>query len=295
MMLRALTWISLWICRLLAFGPRPLLRAVVWLVGGLAFRLGGHRRRVALTNLRLCFPDWEEQRRHELAKRHVMLYARAFFERFEIWFGSPERLRRRVRIVGMEHFTAHRGCPVIILAPHFLGLDAGGVRLQLECHFASVFAHQSNPVLDEWTLRGRTRFNDPLIISRQQGMTPIARCLKRGVPIYFLPDMDLGPRDAVFAPFFGVSAATVTSVVRLARITGATVVPLVTRMTEQGYEARFHPGWQHPDDESVESLAEGVSRMNRFIEQRILEMPEQYLWTHRRFKTRPPGEPSVYG
>ena len=295
MMLRLLTWIGLWICRLLAFGPRRLLRAVATLVGVLAFRFGGHRRHVTLTNLRLCFPDWDEQQRRELARRHVMLYARAFFERFEIWFGSAQRLSRRVAIVDIEHFTAHQGKPVIILAPHFLGLDAGGVRLQLECHFASVFAHQSNPVLDEWTLRGRTRFNDPLIISRQQGMTPIARCLKRGVPIYFLPDMDLGPRDAVFAPFFGVSAATVTSVVRLARITGATVVPLVTRMTEHGYEARFYPGWQHPDDESVETLLEGVTRMNRFIEQRILEMPEQYLWTHRRFKTRPPGQPSVYG
>jgi KDO2-lipid IV(A) lauroyltransferase len=292
---RFLTWIGLWACRWLAFGPRPLLRAVAWLVGNLAFATARHRRHVALTNLRLCFPQWDESRRRVVVRRHMVLYARAFLERFEIWFGDAQRLRRQVRIVDMEHLVAHDGRPVILLAPHFVGLDAGGVRFQLERRFASVFAHQSNSMLDEWTLRGRSRFNDPLIISRQQGMTSIARCLKRGVPIYFLPDMDLGPRDAVLAPFFGVPAATVTSVVRLSRMMDAVVVPLVTRMTDEGYEARFYPGWTHASDGGEESLVEGVTRMNRFIEQRILEMPEQYLWTHRRFKTRPPGEPSVYG
>jgi KDO2-lipid IV(A) lauroyltransferase len=126
-------------------------------------------------------------------------------------------------------------------------------------------------------------------------MTTIARWLKRGVPLYFLPDMDLGARDAVFAPFFGEPAATVTSVVRLSRMLGATVVPLVTRMTDGGYEARFYPGWQHPNDDQQETLEQAATKMNQFIEQRIAEMPEQYLWTHRRFKTRPPGMASVYG
>ena len=290
-----LTFVALWTCRALSFGPRPVLRGVAKLTAGLAFRFADHRRSIALTNLQICFPEWTQKQRLDCAKRHFYFYIRAFLERFEIWFGSPKRLRQRVRIVGIDYFKVHEGRPVIILAPHFLGLDAGGVRFQLEHQFASLYAHQSNPLLDAWTLKGRTRFNGSVILSRQQGMTVLARWLKRGVPIYFLPDMDLGLRDSVFVPFFGVPAATVTSVVRLSRLFGAVVVPLITRLTEDGYEARFYPGWTHPDDDAQETVHEGVARMNRFIEERILEAPEQYLWTHRRFKTRPEGTPSVYG
>jgi len=292
---RFVTWIGLWICRAIAFGPRRLLHAIAWGLGRFAYIFATDRRHVAMTNLRICFPRWTAQKRREVAKAHFYFYARAFLERFEIWFGAEERLRKRVTISGMSHFTAHEGQPIIILAPHFLGLDAGGVRFQIERQFASMYSRQSNPVLDDWTRRGRTRFNDPLILPRHQGMTTIARWLKRGVPLYFLPDMDLGARDAVFAPFFGEPAATVTSVVRLSRMLGATVVPLVTRMTDGGYEARFYPGWQHPNDDQQETLEQAATKMNQFIEQRIAEMPEQYLWTHRRFKTRPPGMASVYG
>ncbi|MEN9772431.1 MAG: hypothetical protein RJA58_1074 [Pseudomonadota bacterium] len=294
-MSRLLTLLVLWGCRLLAFGPRPLLRLVANGLGALTYRLATSRRAIAATNLRICFPNWTQGKQEEIARRHFVCYARAFLERFEIWFGSEARLSARVALKDIHHLEAFAGRPVIILAPHFLGLDAGGVRLQLDRQFASMYSQQSNPVLDDWTRRGRSRFNDPLLVSRQHGMTPLVRALKRGMPLYFLPDMDFGPRDAVFAPFFGEPAATVTTVVRLARSLGAAVVPLVTRMTEDGYEARFYPGWRHPNDDAEETIADGVARMNQFIEARILEMPEQYLWTHRRFKTRPPGAAPVYG
>ena len=291
----AVTWALLWVCRLISFGPRWLLHAAARIVGWLAFHGVAHRRRIADVNLRLCFPTWSDDERRRVVREHFECYARAFLERFEIWFCTLTRVKNRVQIVGMEHFVAHEGKPIIILAPHFLGLDAGGIRFQLERQFASMYAHQSNPVLDAWTRRGRTRFNDPVILSRRQGMSVLARTLKRGTPIYFLPDLDFGRRDAVFAPFFGEPAATVTSVVRLSRAFGAVVVPLVTRMTDVGYEARFYPGWTHPDDDAQETLTEGVTRMNRFIEERILESPAQYLWTHRRFKTRPAHKAPVYG
>ena len=294
-MRRLLTWMTLWCCRLLAFAPRPLLRIVATLLGQLSYRLAGSRRAIALANLKICFPQWQPAQRERIARQHFVCYARAFLERFEIWFGSEARLRRRVELRDLSHLEAFADRPVIILAPHFLGLDAGGVRLQLERQFASMYSQQSNPVLDDWTRRGRSRFNDPLLVSRQHGMTPLVRALKRGLPLYFLPDMDFGARDAVFVPFFGEPAATVTTVVRLARSLNAAVVPLVTQMTTNGYEARFYPGWLHPDDDNQETIADGVARMNRFIEARILEMPEQYLWTHRRFKTRPNGAAPVYG
>jgi KDO2-lipid IV(A) lauroyltransferase len=129
------------------------------------------------------------------------------------------------------------------------------------------------------------------LIRRSEGIIRLAKLVKKGIPAYFLPDMDLGSRDAVFADFMGQKAATVTSLVRLAQLTQATVVPMVTWMEETGYRARLYPGWRHPKDED---LLLGVQRMNDFIAERVREAPEQYLWTHRRFKTRPPGEPSVY-
>lgn len=294
-MIRIATWLGLWACRLIALGPGFLRTGVIGLLGWLAFRFSAHRRDIAMANLRLCFPQWSEARRMEVARRHFQFYARAFIERFAVWFGSQQRIRRMVELRGLEHLQAAGDRPVIVLVPHFLGLDAGGMRLVLERRLVSMYANQSNPVLNAWILRGRTRFNDPVVVPRQEGMRTLVKWLKRGLPLYFLPDMDFGPRDAIFVPFFGVPAATVTSVVRLSRALNAVVVPLVTEMTPSGYVARLYPGWQHPDDDATETLAQGVEKMNRFIEARILEHPEQYLWTHRRFKTRPPGAAPVYG
>ena len=294
-MMQTMTWIGLWCCRLIAIGPGFLREGVIWLLSLLAFRFSVRRREIAMTNLRLCFPDWTESRRRQVAQKHFHFYVRAFIERFAVWFSSPQMIRRMVALHGLEHLQAAEGRPVIVLAPHFLGLDAGGMRLSLERRLVSMYANQTNPVLNAWILKGRTRFNDPVVVPRQQGILTLVKWLKRGLPLYFLPDMDFGPRDAVFVPFFGVPAATVSSVVRLSRALNAVVIPLVTEMTPSGYVARFYPGWQHPDDDAVETIAQGVEKMNRFIEARILERPEQYLWTHRRFKTRPPGAAPVYG
>jgi KDO2-lipid IV(A) lauroyltransferase len=249
------------------------------------------RRRVARVNLRLCFPHWSEAQRRAVARGHFRYFMRSFFDRFIFWYGTPERIRRLCRLEGMEHFEPHRGRPVIVLAPHFVGLDAGGIRLSLEAQCASMYAAQKSRVLTEAMTQGRMRFNEGRMLLRTEGLRPAVKALREGLPFYFLPDMDLGARDAVFVPFFGVSAATVTSVARLARITGAAVVPLVTTMTDDGYVARFYPAWQ---DFPGEDLTAATRRMNAFIEERVLEMPAQYLWSHKRFKTRPPGEAKPY-
>jgi KDO2-lipid IV(A) lauroyltransferase len=187
---------------------------------------------------------------------------------------------------------------VIILAPHFVGLDAGGIRFSMLMHAISMYSHQKNKVLDAAILQARSRFNKPILLSRQDGMRPAVRAMRRGLSFYYLPDMDFGARDAAFVPFFGVDAATITAPARLARITKARVVPCVTRMTKDGYEARWYPAWDDfpdADDDSPATLARAARRMNAFIEERIAEMPEQYLWTHKRFKTRPGGEGKFYG
>ncbi len=271
--------------------PSPLLEWFGRSLGLLAYGLAGRRRQIATTNLRLCLPHLSESARRAIVRDHFACYGRSFIERFIVWNESAERIQQLIRVEGIEHFNQLRGKPVILLAPHFLGLDAGGVRFQLETRFVSMYSKQSNPVLDEVTLRGRSRFNDPILISRQDGLRAAVRLLKSGIPFYFLPDMDLGPRDAVFAPFFGVPAATVTSVSRLCKMTGATVLPLVTTLEPRGYVLRIYPAWN--TFQELDDLA-AATYMNHFIEQRVLEAPAQYLWTHKRFKTRAPGEPSFY-
>lgn len=288
----AFAWLGVQLLRAIALLPLPAVRWIGARAGDLAWRLAAERRRVALTNLRLCLPDWSEARRVEVARGHFRCFVASFFERFIVWYASPERIRAVVELRGLEHYEPYRGKPVIFLAPHFVGIDAGGVRLQMEVGGASLYANQKSRVLTRVMTRGRSRFGGARMLLRNEGLRPAVRLIRQGVPFYFLPDMDLGPRDAIFVPFFGVPAATVVSVARLAQMTGAVVIPFVTRMTQTGYVAQAWPPWtDFPGDD----LEAATRRMNAFIEQRVLEMPEQYLWTHKRFKTRPPGEPGVYG
>lgn len=286
-----LVGLGLSLASLLGRLPFRLRRGLGAVLGTVLYALAAPRRRVAESNLRLCFPDWTEAAIRQVSRAHFRAYACAFLDRFEVFTCGEHLLTARVVIEGREHLDALGTGRIIILAPHFLGLDAGGVRIQIERQIVSLYSDQSSPRLNDWILRGRARFNAPTLISRREGIGRLARLVKKGQTAYFLPDMDFGERDAVFASFFGQPAATVTSLVRLAQMTGASILPMVTRLTPTGYEARFYPPWSH---EPTEPIAHGVARMNQFIEARVLESPAQYLWTHRRFKTRPEGFAPVY-
>ena len=284
--------LALRLLRALSAVPHRWLVVLGNLLGTVLYGLAAPRRRIARTNLRLCFPHLTEEERNAISRQHFRYFARSFFDRFVLWYQSADRIRELVQVRGIEHLEAHAGEPVILLAPHFIGLDAGGTRLSLDRQMITMFANQKNQVFNKAMREGRSRFNDAVLLSRQEGLRTAIRMMRNGVPFYFLPDMDLGPRDSVFVPFFGVPAATVTSVARLAQMTDATVIPCVTEMTEDGYVCRLYPPWaSYPGTDIVAATA----RMNQFIEARALEMPAQYLWTHKRFKTRPVGEPNLYG
>jgi KDO2-lipid IV(A) lauroyltransferase len=286
------TRLALAILRGLGHAPLFVARSLGAVVGEMFYFISAERRNVALVNLRLCFPGMDEGARRRLARAHFRRFAQALLDRGLIWWGSPEKIRRTVRWVGMEHYEqAARERPVILLAPHFVGLDAGGILATLTWRLVSVYSRQKNRVFDAAVLAGRSRFNDPVLLSRQDGIRGALRGLQERLPFYYLPDMDFGPRDAIFVPFFGVPAATVTATARLAKLAGAAIVPCVTRMTRDGYEARLYPAW---DDFPGEDVEVATRRITAFIEERILEMPAQYLWTHKRFKTRPPGEARYY-
>ncbi|HET6492052.1 MAG TPA: lipid A biosynthesis acyltransferase [Burkholderiales bacterium] len=288
-----MTRVAIFLLWLTHFLPLPLLALLGRGLGLLIYAFVGERRRVALTNLRLCFPEWDENRRKRVARRHFQAFGRGFVEHGMLWWSSKERLQRLIRVEGVEHWQAVAERPVIWLAPHFVGLDMGGTRIITEWQGVSVYSHQKDPLLDRILLRGRTRFVTPVLFSRQDGIRPVVRAVRRGLPLYYLPDMDLGSRDSIFVPFFGVAAATVTGLSRIAQLAGAVVVPAVTRQLPggMGYVLKFYPAWT---DFPTDNLAADVRRMNAFIEERVREMPEQYFWLHKRFKTRPPGESKFY-
>ncbi len=274
--------------------PYRLLRGLAGLLGRLAWRLVGSRRRVTLTNLRLCFPEWSEAQRVAVGRAHFQMFLTAMLTQGLQWFASRRRLARACQLVDVHHWDAVRDQPVILLAPHFMALDIAGVRVSADYPLISMYGKHKNLRVDDLIRGYRTRFSRGLLYSRQEGLRPVLRGLKAPYAFYYLPDLDFGPRDSVFVPFFGMAAATVPALSRLARITGARVVPCVARERAdgQGFEARFYPAWDNfPTDDAVADTA----RMNAFIEARVRETPAQYLWTHKRFKTRPPGEADVYG
>ena len=274
--------------------PLALLSGIGSVLGSVLFLLARERRRVCLTNLSRCFPEMDETARRYLARRHFQALARSLLERAILWWSSRQRIERLVQIEGREHLEAARGAgPVILFAPHFVGLDAGWTRLTCAMDLASVYSNQKSAVMSQALLRGRTRFGVQRLFSRQDGIRPALAALRDGIPFYYLPDMDYGARDAIFTPFFGVPAATITGLSRLAKLAGARVVPCVTQLLPggAGYVLRCHPTWDNYPTDDVEA---DTRRMNAFIEQRVREVPEQYLWTHKRFKTRPAGEDKWY-
>ncbi len=279
-----LLWLLHWL-------PLPLLRALGAGLGRLFFLFGRERRRVARLNLRLCFPQWSEVERERVLRRHFIVFAQALLDRTLFWWASRERLQKLIHLKGSEFLQREDGRPTLILAPHFVGLDAGGVMMTMSTPLVSIYSNQKNPVFNALFLAGRLRFNGPVLLSRQDGMRRALKAMKGGLPFYYLPDMDFGRKESIFAPFFGVQAATITGVSRLARATGARVVPCITRLVPGGYEVELMPPWEDFPGESVEA---DTAFMNRFIETQVLTMPEQYFWLHKRFKTRPAGEPRIY-
>lgn len=288
-----MTRLGLAIMWLLHFLPLSLLSRVGRGLGRLLYRLGRARRQVARTNLRLCFPQVDEAQREAWVREHFALFGRSFLERGLTWWASPARLKRMIHVEGRQHLEALRGQPVLLMAPHFVGLDMAWTRLTLERPMAGIYANQKNPVFNQRLLAGRVRFGPSLALSRQDGALRGVRAIREGLPFYYLPDMDYGPRDAIFVPFFGVPCATITGLSRMARLSRAKVLPVITRMLPggRGYRVEICPPWP---DFPTDDLEADTRRMNAFIESRVMEMPEQYYWLHKRFKTRPPGEPRFY-
>jgi Kdo2-lipid IVA lauroyltransferase/acyltransferase len=265
-------------------------------LGGVLHLLARRRRRIAQRNLELCFPGWPVARRNAVVREHFGWLGRSLIERGLLWYAPAERLKRLIHVEGDVDFAQKHDGPVMWLVPHFMGLDVAGMSTQLfqARPVASIYQRQSNAVFDARMRAGRLRFGNAEIFSRHEKALPLVRAIKRGAVFFNLPDMDFGRKEAAFVPFFGVPAATLLAPARMAAGLKLTVQPVVAEFLPggQGYRVRFLPPWT--DFPGADDEVAATRRINAFIESEIERMPAQYLWVHRRFKTRPVGEAKLY-
>jgi KDO2-lipid IV(A) lauroyltransferase len=282
----------LYLMRGLAQLPLPLLRALGWLLGWMLYGLVVSRRHTVQVNLHLCFPQMTPVQVRHLSHRVFVRFAQAWLDRGWLWHGTPEVVRSRLTLSGAVE-ELQGSDPTVIFAPHFVGLDAGWTALteQLPRHFTTIYTDQTNKIADAWILQGRQRFGSSRLFGRADGVKTIIGSLRQGDPLYLLPDMNFGPNESLFVPFYGVRAATVPSLSRFARLGRAKVVPVITRLTRRGYEAQVLSAWSnYPTDDLLADTALMNARLQSYID----AMPEQYYWVHKRFKDRPNGEPDPY-
>lgn len=287
-LLLALVWLIHWL-------PLRALAAIGRIAGAVLYRLAGARRLIALRNLELCFPAKGLAEREALAREHFAWLSRSIVERGMLWWAPRERLSKLIHVEGEVDLAERSSRPVMWLVPHFMALDVAGASVLLfqKTKAASIYQQQSNPLMDAVIRQGRLRFGNAVIFPRSDSAKPLIREIRQGTGFFNLPDMDFGAKDAAFVPFFGVSAATLLAPSRMARLLDMVVQPVIAEILPggRGYRVRFLPAWD--DFPSDDALAD-TARMNLWIEQCIRENPAQYLWVHKRFKTRPAGEVSLY-
>jgi KDO2-lipid IV(A) lauroyltransferase len=287
-------WLALLFLRAVAALPLPL----IWMIGGvlgtLLYYLMSGRRHIALTNIRACFPELVPAQQRQLVLAHFRVFVQAALATPISWWGSEKRMKRLVRTPGKEHFDQALAAkkPVILLVAHFVAIEVAGMVLAPDYFMIDMYKRPKNLFFD-WLIRTRRSRFGGLLVERREGIKPVIRGLRQGGSFYYLSDQDQGRDGAVFAPFFGVPAATLTALGRLTQLTGAVVIPCFAKqlLWGKGYELIFQPPLENFPTDDV--LAD-TTRMNKIIEDAVRTMPEQYFWSHRRFKTRPEGEGPFY-
>ena len=280
---------------LLSWLPLAVQAAIGRGLGRLLWVLAGSRRKVALRNLELTMPDKTPEERRAIARENFQWIARSILERGLLWYASPERLRRLIHVEGDIGFAERSPGAVMWLAPHFVALDVAGQSTQLfqNRKVGSIYQRQSIAAFDEAIRKGRLRFANGEVFSRHEKALPLIRAIRRGYAFFNLPDMDFGPQEAAFVPFMGVPAATLLAPSKMAKALAMTVQPVVADILPggQGYRVRYLEPWKDfPTDDPVADAA----RMNEWIASEVRRNPSQYYWVHKRFKTRPPGQASLY-
>lgn len=286
-------WLGLGLLWLIAQLPYTVLLRLGRCLGGVMYRLASSRRKIAARNLELCFPQMPAAEREALLKENFASTGITFFEMAIAWWWPAERLRRLGTIEGLEHLRQAEadGQGVILMALHFTTLEMGGGLLGMAQNMYGMYRPHKNPLFDYVQCRGREQ--RLLGVIGRDDVRGMLKLLRAGGVVWYAPDQDYGAQRSVFVPLFGVPAATVTATSKFARMGRAQVIPFTQQRLPdgQGYRLVIHPPLADfpTDSEEADCL-----RVNQWIEQAISACPEQYLWAHRRFKTRPEGEPKLY-
>lgn len=294
MLSRLGTKLAIGLLKFLAILPYGLVARLGDGLGWLLYQIPSRRRRIVHTNLSLCFPEWSDEKREEIAQKHFRHAIRSYVERSVQWFGSQEKLEKLVQVDSAVDLTDPDLPPTLFLGLHFVGIEAGSIFLNhaLGRRCGSLYQPMSNPELEAAAKSARARFGADMA-SRADSARVVLRWLRDRKPVMLGADMDYGLRNSTFVPFFGVPACTLTAVGRFAKVGHAQVVPFIGEVLPnyKGYRLKVFEPWENyptGDDDS------DARRMNAFLETQIPRMPEQYYWVHKRFKTRPPGMPSLY-
>lgn len=289
-----LVWFGILLLWLISLLPMPVTAYLGRGLGVILYRVAGRRLHIARTNLELCFPELDNDQIDALIKAHFKVLGQAVLTIGINMFAPLRRLQRLVTMRDRHYFdrAIAGGRPVILLVPHFVTMEIAGLVLSHERSMFSMYQTIRNPLIDFLVRRGRSRFGG-IMVERKADMRKVVKMMRTGSPFYYLPDQDPGSSDKVFAPFFGIQTAVTPGFSRFARLSKAVVIPCFTKMLPRGggYEVIFLPPLK---DFPTKDPVQDAQRMNEAIEQGIREMPEQYFWVHRRFKSRPEGEGSLY-
>jgi len=291
-----LNFLGLSLLRLFAFLPYGFTIQVGYGLGWLAAHIPTDRAKVVKTNLRLCFPNLNEQEIDALALEHWKLFGRSVIERSRIWLGTGQQITDIVTIKSAIPLGDLK--PRLLINPHFVGLEGGFMALSVLAsqngwpRGAGLYQKMKNPFFNQKMIEWRNRFGGKSI-ERQSRLRDLIREIQTGNFIFIAPDIDLGPKDSVFVPFFGIQTNTITSVSRLARLSGAEVCFMTTTLNPDRKAYTCHisePLANFPTDDAEKDTA----CLNGYIEELVRQRPAEYYWVHKRFKHRPPGEPSLY-
>lgn len=279
-------WLGVGLCVALAHLPWPLQRALGAALGWLARHLARARRRAARTNLALCLPERTAVERAALLRANFRDLGIGLFEFARAWWGRIAPLRTSATIEGLEIVQRLRseGRGVLLVSGHFMTLEICGRLLCDHVPLAGMYRPYKNPVLEWAVLRGRLRYAVAMFGNRDTRAA--LRHLKNGGVLWYAPDQDMLGKDTVFAPFFGIPAATITATHQFARLTGCAVVPFFHR--REGGRYRLRIGAPLEPFPTADAVADSA-RVNAAIEAMVREAPTQYLWLHRRFKRQPDG------
>lgn len=290
-----LLWLGLGLLWLVTQLPYRALLAIGRLLGAGMYRVAGERRRIAARNLELCYPEKSAKERKHLLKENFASTGIAFFEMAMSWWWSRQRLARLAHVEGLEHLKQAQldGKGVILMALHFTTLEIGAALLGQKHTIDGMYREHGNPLFDYIQRRGRERHNFDSLAVEREDVRGMLKLLRAGRAIWYAPDQDYGAKQSIFVPLFGIQAATVTATSKFARLGKALVVPFTQeRLADgSGYRLVIHPPLTDFPGESDEV---DCLRINQWIEASVRECPEQYLWTHRRFKSRPPGGAKLY-